>query len=70
MYSNLNIRHNENAMHIEKYLQFDKLFSLSQKGTLSYKTKNNRVLLKRAVLLDLKVNDFCWKRGVFYRGGV
>ena len=57
-----------------KYLM--QLISLSQKGTLSYIMKiKSRFALNRCVLLDPKISDFGWERGVFLvqnprRGGV
>ena len=39
--------------------------SLSQKGTFYTMKIKSRFALKRGVLLDLKISDFVWKRGVF-----
>ena len=45
---------------IGKCLQFDTDIIAFTKGSSSYMTKN-RILLKKDVLLDLKISDFCLK---------
>ena len=53
-------------MYTEK--MFDSIINLAftKKGTLSDIMKiKSRFVLKRGVLLDLKISDFGWKRGVF-----